>query len=210
MIWATNVGGTIRLDLESCRYSPPISSLRTTRRESPQPIENGRMSVIGNAHQIATGYVFRHLPPQSRLGKDVAILDIAQESLPAHLNTRGVFEIVTCEGGTALRKLFAGADGRLSTGIDLAAIESKVDRNALADLVAAECNVNSHPSTIRFCTTGSALQATRRNHGGEDRATHTQCNCPGRVRSRVDRAHQSFLPIRPHACSTLSNGESMD
>lgn len=60
--------------------------------------------MIGDAHQLTKGYVARHIPRQSRLGPDVAILDIAQDFLLAHLAERDVFGLVTFKGGTALRK----------------------------------------------------------------------------------------------------------
>lgn len=101
--------------------------------------------MIGDGHQLTKGYVARHIPPQSRLGVDVAIFDIAQDFLLAHLTEREVFGLVTIKGGTALRKLFAGAQGRFSTDIDLAAVEADVDRNALAEVVAAECSVTLGP-----------------------------------------------------------------
>lgn len=78
-------------------------------------------------------------------GIDVAILDIAQDFLLAHLAGRSIFDLVTFKGGTALRKLFAGVQGRFSTDIDLAAVESAVDRNVLADIVAAECDAALGP-----------------------------------------------------------------
>ncbi len=101
--------------------------------------------MIGDEHRITKGYVARHIPPKSRLGVDVAILDIAQDFLLAHLAERGVFELVTFKGGTALRKLFAGAAGRFSTDIDLAPVEPSADRDALAAIVARECGVTLGP-----------------------------------------------------------------
>ena len=48
--------------------------------------------------------------PVSRIGIDVAVLDIAQDFLLAHLAERGVLgELAIFKGGTALRKLFTGA-----------------------------------------------------------------------------------------------------
>ncbi len=101
--------------------------------------------MIGESHRLTAGYVARHVPPQSGLGRDVAILDIAQDFLLAHLHERGVFGLVTFKGGTALRKLFAGAQGRFSTDIDFAAAEADVDRIALASVIAGECAVALGP-----------------------------------------------------------------
>ena len=101
--------------------------------------------MIGDTHKLTTGYVARHVPPASKVGLEVAILDVAQDFLLAHLSERGVFDLVTFKGGTALRKLFAGAQGRFSTDIDFAAAEAGVDRIALAGMVASETRVTLGP-----------------------------------------------------------------
>jgi len=60
-------------------------------------------------------------------------LDIAQDFLLAHLEEVGVFgHMVVFKGGTALRKLFAGAQGRFSTDLDLASADLDADRQALS------------------------------------------------------------------------------
>jgi len=71
------------------------------------------------------------------VGTDIAVLDIAQDFLLAHLHERGVFaDLVVFKGGTAIRKLFAGGRGRFSTDIDLSGTEPNADRRALAEKVA--------------------------------------------------------------------------
>ena len=75
--------------------------------------------MIGENHVLTPGWLQRHVPPASRLDVRIAVLDIAQDFLLAHLHTHGVFDdLVVFKGGTALRKLFAGAAGRFSTDID--------------------------------------------------------------------------------------------
>jgi hypothetical protein len=54
-------------------------------------------------------------------------------------------DLAIFKGGTALRKLYAGNQGRFSTDIDLAAVESGVDRHALAEVIAHECDVTLGP-----------------------------------------------------------------
>lgn len=72
--------------------------------------------------------------------------DIAQDFLLAHLAEQGVFDLVTFKGGTALRKLVAGGQGRFSTDIDLAAQpDAEDDRRALTDLVASYCTATLGP-----------------------------------------------------------------
>lgn len=93
--------------------------------------------MIGEAHRLTPGYVARHVPPGSRLGTDIAVLDIAQDFLLAHLHEVGLFpDMVVFKGGTALRKFFAGTGGRFSTDLDLAAVDLEVDRKELAGLIA--------------------------------------------------------------------------
>ena len=102
--------------------------------------------MIGDDHALTPGYVARHLPRGSPAGTEIAVLDIAQDFLLAHLEERGVFgQLVVFKGGTALRKLFAGAQGRFSTDLDLAAAELNVDRQALAEIVAGESDVTLGP-----------------------------------------------------------------
>lgn len=104
--------------------------------------------MIGEAHQLTLGYVGRHVPRPSKLGIDVAILDIAQDFLLTHLAEHGLFELVTFKGGTALRKLFAGAQGRFSTDIDLAAVDPNADRVELAAFIADHSRTTLGPFTF--------------------------------------------------------------
>lgn len=102
--------------------------------------------MIGDAHALTEGYVARHRPPESKVGKDVVLLDLALDFLLAHLHEQGVMgDLVTFKGGTALRKLFAGPEGRFSTDLDLAAVEPGVDRSELAELIAGHCDVALGP-----------------------------------------------------------------
>lgn len=105
--------------------------------------------MIGEAHTLTPGYVGRHLPAGSPVGLDIARLDIAQDFLLAHLAQQGAFDLVTFKGGTALRKLFAGSQGRFSTDLDLAAgTTAPGDRHDLTRLVAEYCNVALGPFTF--------------------------------------------------------------
>ena len=106
--------------------------------------------MIGDDHALTPGHVARHVPPGSRIGIDVAVLDIAQDFLLAHLAERGVLgDLVIFKGGTALRKLFAGAQGRFSTDMDLASREPEADRHALAEIIAGEAEVALGPFRFR-------------------------------------------------------------
>jgi predicted nucleotidyltransferase component of viral defense system len=88
---------------------------------------------------LTRGYVQRHIPPGSGLSLGIAVLDIAQDYLLAHLSATGILgDLVVFTGGTALRKLFAGSQGRFSTDIDLAMAETNATREELAEWIAGE------------------------------------------------------------------------
>ena len=102
--------------------------------------------MIGDQHRLTPGYVARHVPPGSRLGLDVATLDIAQDFLLAHLHEAGFFSgMVVLKGGTALRKFLAGSAGRFSTDLDLASSDPDADRQELAALIAEHATVTLGP-----------------------------------------------------------------
>lgn len=89
-------------------------------------------------HEVALtrGYILRHSPAQSPQGVEAAVIDIAQDLLLRHLADTGVFRLVAFKGGTALRKLYAGASGRFSTDLDFAVANLRDERAAVADLMA--------------------------------------------------------------------------
>jgi len=102
--------------------------------------------MIGANHTLTPGYVARHVPAGSNIGFDIAVLDIAEDFLLAHLVEREVIgDLLVFKGGTALRKLYAGAQGRFSTDLDFAVTEPTVDRTALAELVATEVGTDIGP-----------------------------------------------------------------
>ena len=68
--------------------------------------------------RLTQGHVLRHAPAQSPQGRDAAVIDIAQDLLLRHLSERGGLTLVAFKGGTALRKVYAGAAGRFSTDLD--------------------------------------------------------------------------------------------
>lgn len=101
---------------------------------------------IGDDHSLQVGWLHRHLPHSSGLAVDVAVLDIAQDFLLSHLEEQDIFrELVIFKGGTALRKLFAGANGRFSTDLDLAIRTMAEERGAVASLIAELSNVTLGP-----------------------------------------------------------------
>lgn len=88
-------------------------------------------------HNVTAGYVARHVPRSGTVGREVALLDIAQDFLLTYLHREGLFDgLLVFKGGTALRKLFAGSAGRFSTDMDFALADLNGDRDKAAELAA--------------------------------------------------------------------------
>ena len=68
--------------------------------------------------RLTVGHVLRHAPASSAAGADAAYIDIAQDLFLRKLSDDGVLDMVAFKGGTAHRKVFAGASGRFSTDLD--------------------------------------------------------------------------------------------
>lgn len=88
---------------------------------------------------ITIGYVARHTPKQAGAqGRGAAIIDIAQDLLLRHLHEVGVLDALAFKGGTSLRKLYAGNEGRFSTDLDFSTVEIGADADdPLTELIAA-------------------------------------------------------------------------
>jgi predicted nucleotidyltransferase component of viral defense system len=88
---------------------------------------------------LTPGWIGRHTPANAEAGgRDAAIIDIAQDLLLRELDRRGALGAVAFKGGTALRKLYAGNQGRFSTDLDfsLAVITDDPD-DVVLELIAA-------------------------------------------------------------------------
>lgn len=69
--------------------------------------------------RIQVGHVTRHMPTGAQAqGREAAVVDIAQDILLRHLSIIGVMGALPFKGGTALRKLYAGKEGRFSLDLD--------------------------------------------------------------------------------------------
>lgn len=90
---------------------------------------------------ITEGWLARHTPRNAQAGgRDAAIIDIAQDLLLRDLHGRGALDGLVFKGGTALRKLYAGNQGRFSTDLDfsLAGIADDPDDVVLGLIAAIE------------------------------------------------------------------------
>jgi len=76
---------------------------------------------------LTEGHIVRHIPAGSGApGREAAIIDIAQDLLLSYLEDKGLMDHVSLKGGTAIRKFYAGKEGRFSLDLDF----SIDDRNA--------------------------------------------------------------------------------
>lgn len=89
--------------------------------------------------KLTIGHIARHTPAGSGApGREAAIIDIAQDLLLAYLHENGLLEDVVIKGGTAIRKLYAGKEGRFSLDLDFAIEDEFADREDKAfDFVSA-------------------------------------------------------------------------
>jgi predicted nucleotidyltransferase component of viral defense system len=68
---------------------------------------------------VTLGWIGRHTPKGAGAGgREAAILDIAQDLLLRELHDVGALDALVFKGGTALRKLYAGNQGRFSLDLD--------------------------------------------------------------------------------------------
>jgi hypothetical protein len=87
------------------------------------------------------GWIARHTPTGAGAGgRDAAVIDIAQDLLLhlllRDLHARGALDALVFKGGTALRKLYAGNQGRFSVDLDFSLAEASGEpETVVLDLV---------------------------------------------------------------------------
>lgn len=92
------------------------------------------------AYQISIqpGHIARHTPRNAGAqGREAAVVDIAQDLLLRELQENGTLASVVIKGGTAIRKLYAGNEGRFSLDLDFAVAEVDQSRDEAALAFAA-------------------------------------------------------------------------
>ena len=85
--------------------------------------------------RLTLGHVVRHAPSKGGQGLEAALIDIAQDLLLMDLSASGVIDELAFKGGTALRKLFAGTEGRFSTDLDFSVHSAEEEMGAVVDLL---------------------------------------------------------------------------
>ncbi|NMO50680.1 hypothetical protein HH310_05655 [Actinoplanes sp. TBRC 11911] len=87
---------------------------------------------------LTVGWVARHTPKGAGTGgREAAVLDIAQDLLLRELHESAVLDPLVFKGGTALRKLFAGNEGRFSLDLDFSLSVPADPETVVLDLVSA-------------------------------------------------------------------------
>lgn len=86
---------------------------------------------------VTVGWIGRHTPPGAGVdGRDAAVIDIAQDLLLRDLHARGSLDALAFKGGTSLRKLYAGNQGRFSLDLDFSVADPSSDADTVVlDLV---------------------------------------------------------------------------
>lgn len=70
---------------------------------------------------VQPGHIARHTPRNAgSQGREAAVVDIAQDLILRYLHDEGHLNGVAIKGGTAIRKLYAGNEGRFSLDLDFA------------------------------------------------------------------------------------------
>jgi len=127
------------------------------------------MSAAAHEVRLTQGHVLRHAPAQSAHGRGAALIDIAQDLLLRHLSERGVLTMVAFKGGTALRKVYAGAAGRFSTDLDFAVASLDDDPDTVIELLVDEIHgTELGPFTFGIETRRNRHTITYRSDLGPD------------------------------------------
>ena len=98
---------------------------------------------------LTPGWIARHTPPGAGVdGRHAAVIDIAQDLLLRELHLRGVLAALAFKGGTSLRKLYAGNQGRFSLDLDFSVSDPAADPDTvILDLIGEIDGLHVEPFT---------------------------------------------------------------
>ena len=113
---------------------------------------------------LTRGYLLQHTPARSGQGYAAAVIDVAQDLLLRYLTDEDLLSLVVFKGGTALRKVYAGAGGRFSTDLDFAVESCQDDPTAVAKLL-TEAIDGAELGPFRYEVTVRRGKATIVYHG---------------------------------------------
>lgn len=105
--------------------------------------------MISGPVTVTVGWLGRHTPPGAGVdGRRAAAIDVAQDLLLRELELRGVLDALVFKGGTSLRKLYAGNQGRFSLDLDFSVADPIADPDSeILDLIAAVDGMHIGPFT---------------------------------------------------------------
>jgi predicted nucleotidyltransferase component of viral defense system len=104
---------------------------------------------------LQLGHIARHTPQGAGAqGREAAVIDVAQDLLLSYLHKRGTLDSLAIKGGTAIRKLYAGKEGRFSLDLDF----------SYTDIDADEAS-----ATLEFISALEGLQIASFRYGIEER-----------------------------------------
>lgn len=86
---------------------------------------------------LTIAHVHRHAPAQSQ-GLEAALVDIAQDLVLRHLFETSILDDLVFKGGTALRKLYAGNQGRFSLDLDFSVRDVGESAESVLELLVEE------------------------------------------------------------------------
>lgn len=89
---------------------------------------------MGSTINLTSGHIVRHAPGRAAQGLEGALLDVGQDLLLRDLAEAGVLDLLVFKGGTALRKLYAGNEGRFSVDLDFSVADLDTDAKSALDL----------------------------------------------------------------------------
>lgn len=135
----TDVANMQRLHAGALR-PPERGAIAGTRASGGPDRERPHVGRPGGPRHSAHGRAYRtpHASQRGGAGRDAAIIDIAQDLLLRHLHGVGVLDSLAFKGGTSLRELYAGNQGRFSLDLDFSGVAIGADPDdALTDLIAS-------------------------------------------------------------------------
>lgn len=88
----------------------------------------------GHEVSITRARLLRHAPAPGQ-GLEAAAVDVAQDLLLRHLHEIGLLDELAFKGGTSLRKLYAGAQGRFSLDLDFSVRDLDGDATVILALL---------------------------------------------------------------------------
>lgn len=97
---------------------------------------NSQAQAPGHGIRVTPAHVLRHTPAGARsLGREAALVDIAQDLLLRELSDVGLMNDLVFKGGTALRKLYAGNAGRFSLDLDFSVRDVGTQSDDVLDML---------------------------------------------------------------------------